>query len=170
MLSIRPYQCCTNSAVNNRMNPPRQISSILCWSSADCSTASNAARSSPKVLLSMVSVAMPLARAFSRPPASPPVGNHQRDLGREIRRPGRLDQRGHVRSAPGNQDCDTALHGFLLFTMPDRDDRYRPRDVRLRRRSPCPAASTLSPASVKISVTCFDGFRLRRWRSCRCRN
>src|SRR6266851_6533839 len=70
MLSIRPYQRCTNSAVNNRMNPPRQISSIWCWSSTDCSAASNAARSLPKGLLSMVTAGTPHARAFSRPPAS----------------------------------------------------------------------------------------------------
>src|SRR5713226_7412065 len=70
MLSIRPYQRCTNSAVNNRMNPPRQISSTLCWSSAGCSTASNAARSPPNGLLSMTTVGTPAAFAFSRPPAS----------------------------------------------------------------------------------------------------
>src|SRR6266478_3010314 len=35
------------------------------------------------------------------------VGDHQSDLGREIFFPGGLDQCGHVRSAPGNQDCDT---------------------------------------------------------------
>src|SRR6202161_2205757 len=70
MLSIRPNQRCTNSAVSNRMNPPRQIRSILCWSSADCRTASNAARSLPKGWLSMVTAAIPLCRAFSRPPAS----------------------------------------------------------------------------------------------------
>src|ERR1700694_3629093 len=70
MLSIRPYQRCTNSAVNNRMKPPRQIRSILCWSSADCRTASNAARSLPKGLLSMVTAGTPHALAFSRPPAS----------------------------------------------------------------------------------------------------
>src|ERR1700726_4714093 len=70
MLSIQPYQRCTNSAVNNRMKPARQIRSILCWSSADCRAASNAARSLPKGLLSMVTVGTPLARAFSRPPAS----------------------------------------------------------------------------------------------------
>src|SRR5450759_2303767 len=70
MLSIRPYQRCTNSAVNNRMKPARQIRSILCSSSADCSTASNAARSPPKDLLSMVTAGTPLARARSRPPAS----------------------------------------------------------------------------------------------------
>ena len=49
-----------------------------------------------------------------------------------------LDQRGHVRSAPGNQDGDAALHGSL--TMPDRDDRYRPRDARPRPGSPRRAA------------------------------
>src|SRR5665213_2166523 len=70
MLSIRPYQRCTNSAVSNRMKPPRQISSTLCWSSADCSTASKPARSLPNGLLSMVSVAIPLASALARPPAS----------------------------------------------------------------------------------------------------
>src|SRR5713226_7496430 len=70
MLSIRPYQRCTNSAVNNRMKPPRQISSTLCWSSADCKTASNAARSLPNGLLSIDKVGMPLAFALSRPPAS----------------------------------------------------------------------------------------------------
>src|SRR5258707_2419967 len=70
MLSIRPYQRCTNSAVNNRMKPPRQIRSILCCSSADCRTASKAARSLPKGLLSMVTAGTPQARAFSRPPAS----------------------------------------------------------------------------------------------------
>src|ERR1700690_2719358 len=70
MLSIRPCQRCTNSAVNNRMKPPRQISSTLCWSSADCNAASNAARSLPNGLLSMVSAGMPLALARSRPPAS----------------------------------------------------------------------------------------------------
>src|ERR1700738_2559126 len=52
------------------MKPARQIRSILCFSSADCSTASNAARSLPKGLLSMMSVATPLAFALSRPPAS----------------------------------------------------------------------------------------------------
>src|ERR1700687_1261440 len=67
---MRPYQCRTKSAVNNRMKPPRQISSIPCWSSADCSTASKAARSLPKGLLSITSVGMPLAPALSRPPAS----------------------------------------------------------------------------------------------------
>src|ERR1700722_2252588 len=70
MLSIRPNQRCTNSAVSNRMNPPRQIRSIPCWSSADCRTASNAARSLPNGWLSMVTAAMPLCLAFSRPPAS----------------------------------------------------------------------------------------------------
>src|SRR5260370_10274570 len=70
MLSILPYQRCTNSAVNSRMKPPRQIRSILCWVSADCRTASNPARSLPNGLLSMVSVATPLARALSRPKAS----------------------------------------------------------------------------------------------------
>src|ERR1700716_3752910 len=70
MLSMLPYQRCTNSAVNSRMKPPRQIRSALCSSSADCRTASNAARSLPNGLLSMVSVATPLARALSRPPAS----------------------------------------------------------------------------------------------------
>src|SRR6202140_2210378 len=67
---MRPYQRCTNSAVNKRMNPPRQIRSIRCWSSAACSSASNAARSLPNGLLSMTPVAMPLAAAFSSPPAS----------------------------------------------------------------------------------------------------
>src|SRR5260370_3755786 len=70
MLSIRPYQRCTNSAVNNRMKPPRQIRSIRCWSSADCRIASNAARSLPKGLLSMVTAGTPQALAFARPPAS----------------------------------------------------------------------------------------------------
>src|SRR3984957_4656178 len=70
MLSMRPCQRWTNSAVNNRMKPPRQIRSTLCWSSADCRAASNAARSRPNGLLSMASAAMPPARAFSRPPAS----------------------------------------------------------------------------------------------------
>src|ERR1700688_3004429 len=70
MLSMRPRQRWTKSAVNNRMKPPRQIRSILCWSSADCRAASNAARSRPNGLLSMASAATPLARAFSRPPAS----------------------------------------------------------------------------------------------------
>src|SRR5439155_12371126 len=70
MLSIRPYQRRTNSAVNNRMKPARQIRSILCWSSADCQTASNGERSLQKYLLSMVTVGTPLTLAFSRPPAS----------------------------------------------------------------------------------------------------
>src|SRR6266403_4109935 len=70
MLSIRPYQRCTNSAVNSRMKPARQIRSMLCWSSADCKTASKAERSLPKDLLSMVAVGTPLALACSRPPAS----------------------------------------------------------------------------------------------------
>src|SRR6266436_2667417 len=70
MLSIRPYQRCTNSAVNSRMKPPRQIKSTRCRSSADCKTASNAARSLPNGLLSMVTVGTPLAFAVSRPPAS----------------------------------------------------------------------------------------------------
>src|ERR1700730_16225278 len=70
MLSIRPYQRCTNSAVNSRMKPPRQISSTRCWSSAACRTASNAARSPPNGLLSIDTVGMPLASAFCRPPAS----------------------------------------------------------------------------------------------------
>src|ERR1700722_12961923 len=52
------------------MNPPRQIRSILCWSSADCRTTSNAARSLPKGRLSMAAAAIPLCLAFSRPPAS----------------------------------------------------------------------------------------------------
>src|ERR1700712_5315693 len=70
MFSILPYQRCTNSAVNSRMNPPRQINSTRCWSSAACSTASNAARSLPNGLLSIDTVGMPLASAFCRPPAS----------------------------------------------------------------------------------------------------
>src|ERR1700722_2696723 len=70
MLSILPYQRCTNSAVSSRMKPPRQIRSIRCSSSADCSTASNAARSLPNGLLSMVTAGMPVALALSRPPAS----------------------------------------------------------------------------------------------------
>src|ERR1700722_6157334 len=70
MLSMRPYQRCTNAAVNNRMKPPRQIRSTRCSSRADCRTASNAARSAPNGLLSMLSAGMPLDFAFSRPPAS----------------------------------------------------------------------------------------------------
>src|SRR6476661_1896593 len=71
MLSMRPCHRCTNSAVNSRMNPARQIRSILCWSSAACSTASNAARSLPKGPLSIVTAGIPLALALSRPAASP---------------------------------------------------------------------------------------------------
>src|SRR6185437_6479022 len=70
MLSILPYQRCTNSAVNSRMKPPRQINSTLCWSSAACRCASNAARSLPNGLLSMASAATPFSRAVARPPAS----------------------------------------------------------------------------------------------------
>src|ERR1700722_2628065 len=70
MLRIRPCQRCTKPAVNNRMNPPRQIRSIRYSSSADCRTASNAARSLPKDLLSIVRTATPFAAAFARPPAS----------------------------------------------------------------------------------------------------
>src|SRR6201995_2822906 len=70
MLSIRPYQRCTNSAVNSRMKPPRQISSTLCWSSAACRCASKAARSLPNGLLSIASAATPFSRAVRRPPAS----------------------------------------------------------------------------------------------------
>src|SRR6202045_1657361 len=69
MLSILPYQRRTNSADNNRMKPARQTRSILCWVRADCRTASKPARSLPNGLLSMVSVATPLARALSRPKA-----------------------------------------------------------------------------------------------------
>src|ERR1700682_4062283 len=70
MLSIFPYQRWTNSAVNSRMKPPRQISSTLNSSSLPCSTASKPARSLPNGLLSITSVGMPLAFAFSKPPAS----------------------------------------------------------------------------------------------------
>src|SRR6186713_1591614 len=70
MLSILPYQHCTNSAVNSRMNPPRQIRSTLLSSSARCRTASKPARSLPNGLLSMTTVGMPLASAFSSPAAS----------------------------------------------------------------------------------------------------
>src|SRR3954470_13011025 len=70
MLSIFPYQRRTNSAVNSRMKPARQISSTLCASSLACSTASKPARSLPNGLLSITSTAMPLALAFSSPGAS----------------------------------------------------------------------------------------------------
>ena len=70
MLSILPYQRRVNSAVNSRMKPPRQISSILCWSSAACSFASKPARSLPNGLLSITTVATPLALARSSPGAS----------------------------------------------------------------------------------------------------
>src|ERR1700722_18943598 len=70
IFSIFPYQRCTNPAVNSFMKPPRQINSTLCSSNADCSTASNAARSLPNGLLSMVTVATPFSRAVARPPAS----------------------------------------------------------------------------------------------------
>ena len=70
MLSILPYQRCTNSAVNSRMNPPRQISSIFFSSSARCSIASKPARSLPNGLLSMTMVGTPLAAARSSPGAS----------------------------------------------------------------------------------------------------
>src|SRR6267154_741040 len=70
MLSIRPYQRWTNSAVNSRMNPPRQISSTFFASSACCSITSKPARSLPNGLLSMTVVGTPWAAAFSRPPAS----------------------------------------------------------------------------------------------------
>src|SRR6266702_1979984 len=70
MLSIRPYQRWTNSAVNSGMNPPRQISSTFLSSSTRCSIASKPARSLPNGLLSMTVVGIPLAAAFSRPPAS----------------------------------------------------------------------------------------------------
>src|SRR6266481_3169687 len=70
MLSIRPYQRLANSAVNRRINPPRQISSMPCPSSVDCKTASNPARLPPNGLLSMTRVGIPLALAFARPSAS----------------------------------------------------------------------------------------------------
>src|SRR5579864_8618540 len=70
MLSIRPCQDCTNPAVNSRMKPPRQINSTLCCSSTDCRAVSNAARSLPNGLLSIIRVGIPPAAAFSRPPAS----------------------------------------------------------------------------------------------------
>src|SRR5260221_1044251 len=70
MLSILPYQRWTNSAVNSRMNPPRQISSTLSSSSCRCSITSKPARSLPNGLLSMTVVGIPSAAAFSRPPAS----------------------------------------------------------------------------------------------------
>src|SRR6266536_2566423 len=70
MLSILPYQRCTNSAVNSRMKPPRQIKSMFFSSSRRCSAASKPARSLPNGLLSMTSVGMPCAAALSRPAAS----------------------------------------------------------------------------------------------------
>src|SRR4051794_14356611 len=70
MLSIRPYQRCTNSAVNSRMNPARQMISMPRASSACCNLASNPARSLPNGLLSMSSTAMPFSAAFCRPAAS----------------------------------------------------------------------------------------------------
>src|SRR6476661_5142524 len=57
------------------------------------------------------------------------VGNHQRNLGRIILLARRLDQRGHVRAAARDQDGNPAFHHL---TVPDRGDRYRRRDVRLR--------------------------------------
>src|SRR3954451_4112817 len=70
MLSMRPCQRCTNAAVNRRMNPARQIRSMLYRFSADSSAVSNAARSSPNGLLSMVTAGTPLALALASPPAS----------------------------------------------------------------------------------------------------
>ena len=65
------------------------------------------------------------------------VGNHHGDLRREILLPRCLNQCGHVRPTPGNQDCDTALHGL---TMRDRVGRYKPRDAHPQPGSPRPVA------------------------------
>src|SRR6185312_8988015 len=70
MLSILPYQRCTKLAVNNRMNPARQINSIRHSSSVACNAASKPARSLPNGLLSTTAVGTPAALAFSRPAAS----------------------------------------------------------------------------------------------------
>src|SRR5882672_6331189 len=132
MLSIRPYQCCTNSAVNNRMKPPRQIKSTWCCSSADCKTTSNAARSLPNGLLSMATAGIPLAFAVSRPPASERLeitttiwaGKSSAAAAWIIA--AMFDPRPEIRIATRrfmSSPCRIDL------TMRDRDDRYKPRDV-----------------------------------------
>src|SRR5882757_2892559 len=67
---MRPCQRCTNSAVNSRMKPPRQIRSTRLSSSAACNAVSKPARSLPNGLLSMTRVGIRLSRAFARPGAS----------------------------------------------------------------------------------------------------
>ena len=166
MLSIRPYQRCTNSAVNNRMKPPRQIRSILCWSSADCSTASNAARSLPNGLLSMVTAAIPRCLGLFETAGIGPVGDHDRDLGREIRRlaasisAAMFDPRPEIRMAtrrfiasPRQIEMAVIDHAMLALGL---DHLAQQRDA-------------LAAFGENVGDL-LDRVRSRRSRSCRCRN
>jgi hypothetical protein len=92
------------------MNPPRQISSTLFSSSAALQHDLEAGA----ILAERLALDDGSWNAAARRPFQPAgvgaVGNDGDDLGRKIRRLCRLDQRGHVRAAPGDQDGDAAFH------------------------------------------------------------
>ena len=132
MLSIRPYQRCTNSAVNRRMKPARQTSSTLCSIERRLQHRLEAGA----VLAERLALDH-LRRNAARGGLFEAAGvglvrDHDDDLGREIRRLRGLDQRGHVRAAPGDQDGDAALHGrhgveIEVTVIDDALARLRPR-------------------------------------------
>ena len=151
ILSIRPYQRCTNSAVNSRMKPARQISSIRCWSSAACSTASKAARSLPNGLLSITSGrdargrwpfrARPHPRGWKSRPRSRPENPPQP---RPRSSAAMFDPRPEIR---------IATRRFMASPSRDRDGRCRSRGARLRPGSPRRAMRRSRPLAAKISLT-----------------
>ena len=117
MLSIRPYQRCTNSAVNSRMKPPRQISSIRVLVQRRLQhRLERGAILAERLAFDARASGCRCPPALSSPPASARLEiTTTISAGKSVARR-RLDQGGHVRSAPGNQDGDTALHGLTMRT------------------------------------------------------
>ena len=166
MLSIRPYQRCTNSAVNSRMNPPRQISSTRFSSSADCSL-----RLERRAILAERLAFDDDGRdagglRLRKPAGIRAVGNHDDDLGRKILRFCSLDQRGHVRSAPGDQDGDAAF----MASPPQIEMAVIDHAVFASGLDHLAQQRNALAASRENVDDLLDRRRARRSRSCRCRS
>ena len=110
MLSILPYQRCTNSAVNSRMKSAKANQIDLLFLQRPLQHGFEAGAILAERLALDDDGRDAAGGGLLQPGRIGPVGNDGDDLGRKISKAGRIDQRGHVGSAPRDQDGDAALH------------------------------------------------------------
>ena len=113
MLSILPSQRFTNHSEWMRMKPASQTSSMFASRNAASMAASNVFARGIVLVRDDFDRDARLARNRQSLRVFP-IGNHQRDLGRIIRRARGIDQRGEIAAAAGNQNGGTnAAHSFI---------------------------------------------------------